>query len=609
MNLYKEFPLSVLLPASVSFSLSLTTALVLLPLPISAQEDMQETRQEGAQNEEQSSLNAGKPPNFLVIVADDMGWSDVGAFGGEIRTPTLNALAAAGTSMTDYYVAPTCSPTRSMLLTGVDNHLAGVGTMHGIAAPNQNTHNYEGQLHNDVVTVAEVLGAHGYQTMHTGKWHLGLDEAQRADNRGFQRTFGLAGGGASHFSDRQMLSPQENVTYLEDGKPAELADDFYSSIGYTDKMLEYLKGKDATAPFFAYLAYTAPHDPLQVPDNWLYKYKGAYAKGPLATRQARTEKAKSLGLIDKDAALWQMPDFPSWFPTYNAPWDERSEELQLSDARPMEVYAAMIELMDQQIGRVIDHLKSTDELGNTYVIFFSDNGASAASPLVYSGSSIEWLLDNWSIDPANYGTKGSYTVMGGEWASTSNSPFRLFKAQVAEGGIRSPLIVKGPSIPAGTYNKALAHVSDIVPTLLDIAGINSQTDAMYEGKIKPQGSSLMPVWTQQASKVRDWFGTELLGNRGLRHGNMKISWITKPLGNGTWELYDLAKDPGEVNDLAAEKPELLADMISLYDEYVRSNDVIFPEPPVRLSLRRIYNKPCNWWCEFRFKVIGVLPAS
>lgn len=580
---------------------SLCSALMLLLAAVTAQA-------EAGQDGSDSNVDADKRPNFLIVVADDLGWSDIGAFGGEIRTPTLNELAKSGTVMTDYYVAPTCSPTRSMLLTGLDNHQTGVGTMHGLRTPNQPSHNYAGQLHNDVVTVAEALQSHGYQTMLSGKWHLGVDEEQYPGRRGFDRSFGLLGGGASHFADKKQLSPLEIANYFEDGQPVELPGDFYSSIGYTDKILEYLQGRDQDTPFFAFLAYTAPHDPIQVPDEWLDKYQGAYSQGPLAIRESRAAKAKSLGLINQDAQLWRLPDFPSWFPVHNAPWLERSEELRLTDARPMEVYAAMVELMDQQLGRVVSYLQDRGELENTYVIFFSDNGASATAPLVYPGATKEWLEDTWSIDPEDYGRQGSFTVLGGEWASAANSPWRLFKGQVAEGGIRSPLIVRGPSIPAGTRSNALAHVSDITPTLLDIAGIDAGTDPLYKHKLTPQGSSLLPAWMQQEAQVREWFGTELFGNRVLRRDNWKISWITRPLGSGAWELFDLAVDPGETNNLAGEHPRLLAELITDYEQYMNDNGVVIPDPAFGISLRKIYNKPCDWWCELRFKVIGMLPT-
>ncbi|MEM1397300.1 MAG: sulfatase-like hydrolase/transferase, partial [Pseudomonadota bacterium] len=291
-------------------------------------------------------------PNFLIVVADDLGWSDIGAFGGEIKTPTLDALAARGMMMTSFYVAPTCSPTRSMLMTGTDNHAAGVGAMSGIQAPNQTTRNYAAQLHGDVVTIAEALKPHGYQTLMSGKWHLAVDETQYPNRRGFDRSFALLPGGGSHFADRKSISPTEIPEYIEDGEPVEkLPGDFYSSISYTDKMLDYLKSRDTDKPFMAYLAYTAPHDPLQVPDEWLDRYDGAYDSGPYVTRQARVKRLQKKGLVKDNIELWQAPNFPDWLPMHAAPWKTRSEDQREIDTRPMEIYASMVELMDQQLGR------------------------------------------------------------------------------------------------------------------------------------------------------------------------------------------------------------------------------------------------------------------
>ena len=261
-----------------------------------------------------------EPPNFLVIVADDMGWSDIGALGGEIRTPSIDRLAADGTLVTSFYVAPTCAPTRAMLMTGVDHHEAGLGVQSGLRAWNQVGINYEGQLHDGVVTVAEALAAHGYQTFMTGKWHLANEHAQGPHNRGFQRSFALLTGGASHFADQRPIAPVEIPEYVRDGEPVhELPADFYSSTAYAGTLIDFLEQRDANAPFFAYLSFTAPHDPLHVPDEWLDRYSGAYADGPVATRRARAERQEALGLIPEGAGLWNYPRFPAWFPNHAAP--------------------------------------------------------------------------------------------------------------------------------------------------------------------------------------------------------------------------------------------------------------------------------------------------
>ena len=547
-------------------------------------------------------------PNFLVIVADDMGWSDIGVLGGEIRTPTIDALARRGTVLTDYYVAPTCAPTRSMLMTGVDNHQAGLGVQSGLRAPNQVGINYQGQLHHGVVTVAEALSASGYQTFMAGKWHLSGTVEQAPGNRGFQRSFALLNGGASHFADQLLITPAEPVQYAEAGRPVEaLPDNWYSSIGYADKILQYLDGREREAPFFAYLAFTAPHDPLQVPDDWLDRYSGEYDMGPVATRQARADRQKALGLIPEQAGLWEYPKYPGWFPGHAAPWEDRSEEQRRKDARPMEIYAAMVELMDRQIGRVLAYLDAQAELDDTYVVFFSDNGASSPGPMVYPGVTRTWLAENWDKTHKDPGGPRSFTTLGREWASAAVTPWKLYKNSVSEGGIRSPLIVSGPGVSAGVFSNALAHVTDIVPTVYELAGIEPGSDPLFEDKVQPQGMSLMPVLTAQSASGRTSTGVHLFGNRGFRRDRWKISNTQPPLSTGEWELFDLSRDPGEVNNLVVERPDILNELLSGFEQYRDTHEVILPsESPLGAGLRELHSGECNWWCEARFAVIGWL---
>ena len=558
--------------------------------------------------QDDSESEPAKPPNFLIIVADDMGWSDIGVLGGEIRTPSLDGLAERGTLMTDYYVAPTCAPTRSMLVTGVDNHLAGLGVQSGLRAANQVGINYEGQLHDGVVTVAEALSANGYQTFMSGKWHLSYDADQEPQNRGFDRSFALIPGGASHFGDQLSIGPIEIARYVEDGGDIEtLPADWYSSTGYADKILEYLDGRDRDAPFLAYLAFTAPHDPLQVPDAWLDRYDGAYDLGPVATRDARAERQSEIGLIAENTRLWPYPKFPGWFPNHAEPWSERSAEQRDIDSRPMEIYASMVELMDQQIGRVVAYLEQQGEIENTYVIFFSDNGAGRTGPFVYPGVTKDWLEDTWDNTWVAPGKPRSFTSMGREWASAAGTPWKMYKNTVAEGGIRSPLIVSGPGVVAGTFNNALSHVTDITPTVYDLAGIDTADNPLFDGKEAPHGVSLMPVLSAESDSVRDSFGVHLFGNRGLRKGNWKISNLGPPQGTGEWQLFDLSTDPGEVNDLSADRPDKLQELLAAYDEYLAANGVILPdESPLKASLRALYPGECNWWCETKFRMIGWL---
>ncbi|MEM7280648.1 MAG: arylsulfatase [Pseudomonadota bacterium] len=547
-------------------------------------------------------------PNFLIVVADDMGWSDIAALGGEIKTPTLDALARGGTVMTDYYVAPTCAPTRSMLITGVDNHQAGLGVQSGLRADNQVGINYEGQLHNGVVTIAEALSAIGYQTSMSGKWHLAHDMDQAPVNRGFQKSFALMPtGGASHFADQLPISPHEPAHYIEDHQRVdELPDDWYSSIGYADKLLQFLGEREQDAPFFAYLAFTAPHDPLQVPDEWLDRYNGVYDAGPVAMREARAQRQMALGLLPQGTQLWDYPRFPEHFPNHAAPWTKRSKEQREKAVKPMEIYAAMVELMDQQIGRVLRVLEAQGDLDNTYVIFFSDNGAASYGPLVYPGSSKKWLAQTWDNTFVDPGKPRSFTTLGREWASAAVTPWSFFKNTVSEGGIRSPLIVSGPNVVPGKFNNALAHVTDIAPTIYELAGVNPADNPLFENKVQPQGFSLMPVLNGQVKSVRSSFGVHLFGNTGYRRGQMKISKTNPPIGSGKWQLFDLEEDPGEVNDLAEQQPETMEEMLAGFNEYLRLNAVILTdESPLKAGPRRLHSGECDWWCEARFMIMGL----
>ena len=561
-----------------------------------------------AQAESTTGTDDRPPPNFLLVVADDLGWSDIGALGGEIRTPTLDALAHQGTVLTDYYVAPTCSPTRAMLMTGVDNHLAGVGTMMHMRAPNQTNRNYDAQLHDGVVTVSEVLKAHGYETFMSGKWHLSSDPSQEPHARGFDRSFVLIQGGASHFADQTPLNPVEIPRYLEDDREVGLPDDFYSSISYTDRMLEYLAERNSEAPFFAYLAYTAPHDPLQVPDDWLTRYDEAYDQGPEQVRARRAERVRELGLFPQDAPLWKLPGFPAWLPNHMPSWAERTPAERQRDPRPMQIYASMVELMDRQLGRIMEALEASGDLDNTLVLFFSDNGASALAPLMYPGNTTEWLAENWQAPPEEPGRAGNFTIMGAEWANVSNTPWRLFKGNPGEGGIRSPFIARGPGVAAGRFEAGLAHVTDITPTLLDFSAAEAAaTDPIYAGKLRPQGHSLRPLLAGTGGTPRQTVLTELFGARALRHGNWKISWMDPPLGKGDWRLFDLAKDPGETTDVADQHPAVRDDLAARYAALQTDYGIIHPEPPLTPSLRQTYGGECDWWCELRFKALEWLP--
>ena len=551
---------------------------------------------------------ADEKPNFLIIVADDMGWSDISPFGSEIRTPTLQQLADEGLAMSQFYVAPTCAPTRAMLLTGLDNHRAGVGSQMRNQAPNQLAYeHYKGQLLPEVVTIPEGLAPLGYRSMMAGKWHLAIDEAQQPNNRGFHRSFTLLEGGASHFSDLEPINPGNTVTYMEDGEPVDLPDDFYSTTHYTSKLIEYIDEVEEQSPFFAYLAYTAPHDPLQVPDDWYERYKGAYDEGPAVIRERRVERLIELGWLAPDPELWYPQPYPAWLPLHKGPWEERSPASRATDTRRMEIYASMIELMDREIGRLLSFLDETGRLDNTYVLFFSDNGANAVTPLFYPNYTREHLFEVLDNSYENMGRQKSHTSQGMEWAVVSTTPNRLYKGMVTEGGIRSPFIVKGPGIGQGLRTDEIGHVTDIAPTLYALAGADLHADPLASGT-PLEGISIAPAWQGEQMPERT-IVTELFDMKMVRQGAWKSLLIVPPFGPNKWQLFNVKDDPAELHNLARQYPQRLVDMVAVYDAWAVDQNVI---PPVGTrdgregSMSWLYDEPCDWWCSARFGLVDLL---
>lgn len=531
------------------------------------------------------TIRKDKRPNILLIVADDLGYSDLGSYGGEINTPVLDSLAKEGVRYTDFYVAPTCSVTRSMLLSGTDNHVAGLGNMGELLAPNQvGQPGYEGVLNKSVATVASLLRDSGYHTYMAGKWHLGMAPDQIPRARGFERDFSLLVGGGSHFNDGWNIEWQiPKAPYTEDGKPLEkLPRDFYSTKTYTDKTIQFIdEGREDGKPFFAYMAFTAPHGPFHLPNNWLRRYKNRYDAGWDAVRMERLARMEELGIVDKgvNAAdrLWFLPRASTFAPA-----------LRVALGRKMELYAAMVEHMDDQIGRVFDHLKEIGEYDNTVVIFFSDNGAEGndlVGMVAGKPGTTGYLhaMNNFPQTGHNYlGRKGSFAEYGPGWAQVSSVPFRLYKGFVAEGGTRSPLIVSGPGVQgAGEINReAVLHVMDIAPTLLEVAGV--QYPSTFEGReiVPMQGKSwagMLEGKTRSPRNSGDWLGWELFGNKAIRRGDWKVTWLYEPFGTGDWQLFNLAEDPGEQYDLSDKNPGEKKELVALWDEYVKTNGVIIGE--------------------------------
>jgi len=515
-----------------------------------------------------------KPPNILLIVADDLGYSDIGCFGGEIATPTLDTLATEGLRLTNFHVLPSCSPTRSVLFSGMDNHRAGLGTMGEMKTAEMEGHpGYAGYLNFEVAALPEVLKSTGYRTYMAGKWHLGAGEKTRPHARGFDETFALLPGGGSHWSDQRPLSPPQVMIYSRNGKIVDsLPEDFYSSRYYTDCLLDWLRrDQEDDKPFFAYLSFTAPHDPLHAPKAYIDKYKGRYDAGWDALRAERLARLKDLGIVPKDCRV--SPRLPSV-----KAWDEMSLKARRAAARDMEVYAAMVDYMDDQIERVLAYLKESGAYDDTLVLFFSDNGANGALPTAYPGQTDEFLgsFDN-SLE--NRGLPNSYIETGPGWAQASMAHSRLFKGFTAEGGIRSPLLVKlpGTMAHAGTSSAAFLHVRDLMPTILALSG--AAVAETFRGRpVRPmQGRSALDLFrgtAEAAYEGCDRVGYELFGLKAFFLGEWKILSLPKPFGTGVWELFNLREDPAEMIDRAGEQPKRLAEMVALWEQYRQDNGVL-----------------------------------
>jgi arylsulfatase len=527
-----------------------------------------------------------KQPNFLLIVVDDMGYSDCEPFGGEIRTPNLVKLAKGGARFRNFYVSPLCAPTRSLLLTGVDNHLNGLGVMPPMHTMNQFLKpGYEGTLNGRVMTIAEILRENGYSTFISGKWHLGKNKGQRPEDRGFDRVFSLLGGGASHFADARPLSESERPHTLYDADGEDVTDalpeDFYSTTHYTNRMIEFLTETGTAKPFFAYLAYTAPHDPLHVPDDWLDRYRGRYDGGYDAIRAERHARMKRMGLIPPNLEINEgSGEFPRW--------KELSAEEQKSQARKMEIYAAMIELADAGIGRVIGYLKASGQYKNTIVVFISDNGANPKEPHFYSRATPEEVDAEYDNSPENMGRIGSFISAGPSWAEVCDTPFSYFKLTTSEGGVQVPLIVSGPRVKRrGVITDQLLHATDIVPTFLDYAGVRRPTEF--------NGRTLAPLYgrswrgyldgtsLQAVRGAYDALGFEVIECKAVIKGDWKILFMAPPYGGNEWSLYNLRDDPKEENDLAEEHPEKFAEMLAEWTAYAKSVGYIQSSGPAALE--------------------------
>ena len=516
-----------------------------------------------------SAQGADKRPNIILVLADDMGYSDLGSYGSEIKTPNLDRLASEGTRFCEFYNNSISAPTRASLLTGQYQHRAGVGYF----ANNLGLPAYQGYINRESLTFAEVLGHGGYHTYLSGKWHVsGRENGKEVSlpwQRGFEHSFNANNGSyfdqgdyvpANASEQQKKDAAKRKRPYYKDGQPVELnPGSYYLTDLITDNAVDYINGQTGDKPFVMYLAYTAPHWPLHALPEDIAKYKGVYDEGWDVIRQRRFEKQKQLGLIPQNAVLPDNED-------NNYEWAKLSYDRRKEWVKKMEVYAAMIDRMDQGIGRVLDALKAKSIDENTLIIFISDNGAPAEDLIRWHGGA--------SRNSGPLGTIGSSESQSRNWSHLSNTPFRAYKDFVYEGGIRTPFIAWYPKkIKAGRIAKGTGHIIDLAPTFYDLAGVEYPKELNGVKANELHGKSLLPVLFEGKESVEreEALCWERAGNRAVRIGKWKLEshWP-----NYSWELFDLENDPGETRNVASRNHEVVSKLSTAYFNWAKENNVV-----------------------------------
>ena len=513
--------------------------------------------------------NEAKQPNIVLLLADDLGFTDLGAYGSEISTPNIDSLANSGRIFNNYHTASSCAPTRAMLMSGLSSHKAGLGNMPESLTPDmQGSPEYSGFLRLELPTIADHLKESGYRTYISGKWHLGQTKEKLPSSRGFDRTFILGDTGADNWEQKPYLPIYDKANWYADGEEIELPEDFYSSKTLVDKTIEFIDS-EKDKPFFAYVAFQAVHIPVQAPKEFTDRYQSTYVDGWHKLRKQRYKGAIKAGIIQEGLTLEKMSTTDDW--------NSLSAEEQRYEAKSMAVYAGMIEAMDFHVGRLIAHLKSKGQFDNTLFVFTSDNGAEPSDVLHKSTPAplrfyFDWWLSrtNYSTAYENLGEKGSYNMIGSSFASASVSPLSFYKFFNGEGGMRVPLIFSGPKVLVDqSVSGEFSFVTDLVPTLLEFAGAKPIPGA--------EGKSLLPILAGQNETIRDpseGVGFELGGNSSYFQDEYKLVLNRKPIGDSEWHLYNIKSDPTEQHDLSLTRPALFDELKTGYDKFANEHGVL-----------------------------------
>ncbi|MGA0289355.1 MAG: arylsulfatase [Pseudohongiellaceae bacterium] len=523
-----------------------------------------------------ANSQTGERPNVVLILADDLGFTDIAPFGSEIDTPNIARLAASGLSFTNYHTAANCAPARAMLLTGVDSHRNGVPNIPESIPPEQLAYDhYQGVLSQNVVTLASLLRGSGYHTYMTGKWHLGHTPELLPSARGFERTIAMADTGADNWEQRTYLPIYDEAHWYADGEKHTLPDDFYSSEYFIDKTIEFISANESDdKPFFAYIPFQAVHMPVQAPREFSDKYAGVYDQGWTVMREQRRLAAEEAGVIPENTEVIVTPG--------TLDWNALTEEQREHHARRMEVYAGMVDAMDMHIGRLMTYLESIGEYENTIFIFTSDNGAEGSPLISPTGNSV---LDPWfervgyETGIENLGEKGSWVGIGPSNATIAASPLAYYKFHANEGGLRVPLVMSGPGISQrGQLSDEFVFVTDLAPTILSLAGVNDHGGSWQTREVEPiVGKDFSSYLQGRAGPIHtasEPIGYEMGGSGALFKGDYKIVINKFEQNESEWHLFNIKTDPGEANDLAEVEPELLAEMLADYEQWASSNNVL-----------------------------------
>ena len=501
------------------------------------------------------------PPNIVLILVDDSGLMDFGSFGGEAQTPNIDSLAKSGLMFTNMHASPICAPSRAMLITGSDNHVAGVANLPEMLPKKyQDIKGYAGILDDSVQTIATRLKELDYNTYVTGKWHLGHDENTLPNKRGFDRSFILGASGADNYEASGYLPMKSTAQWYTDGNPTDLPDNFYSSKSYIDEMLRFHKeDNNPKQPFFSYIAFQAIHSPVQAPKEFLEKYKSVYQAGWDVLREKRFKKAKQLGIIPDNVEMNLMhEEMRSW---KSIP--EKDKKAYITD---MAMMAAMLEAMDYHIGRYIAYLKEIGEAENTVFIITSDNGPDGGNYKNLYG----WAKRNgFHREFDKNGGKRYYGTIGPEFASTIAAPFSYFKYYTGEGGLRVPLIISGLNKSNNQIDNSFCFITDIAPTIYDIVGLSTSEN---EGYHPISGKSILPHIKNNSVPIyssNEGVGLEAAASSAYFLGDYKIVKNNTPLGDKQWKMYNLKIDPGETTNIATQNPLLFQIMLSKYELFAK----------------------------------------